>query len=135
MLKISPLDGSWNLYSISGGSGPIVVSSSTDEGAIFAPVPHCDLLGAIGSWNPATDAQERERETEREGAEKELTSRSLLPLALLAGESWSSSTPGITVSSEQNPGPLLWRNGSMTMWYRAHAATSSPCSQESIGVQ
>ena len=31
-LKVSPIDGSWNLYSISAGSGPIVVSSSTDEG-------------------------------------------------------------------------------------------------------
>eukprot|EP01051_Picozoa_sp_SAG22_P013174 SAG22_NODE_1449_length_4399_cov_6.411860_1_plen_353_part_00 len=29
-VKVSPVDGSWNLYSISAGSGPIVTSSSTD---------------------------------------------------------------------------------------------------------
>jgi hypothetical protein len=81
-LKVSPIDQSWNLYSISRGSGPIVASSSSDE-----------------------------------------------------GETWTSTTPGVEVSSEQNPGPLLWKNGSMTMWYRDHAQTSSPCSGESIGVQ
>jgi len=31
-LKVSPVDGSWNLYSIMHGSGPIVWSGSTDEG-------------------------------------------------------------------------------------------------------
>jgi len=81
-LKVSPVDGSWNLYSIKAGSGPIVVSTSTDQGG-----------------------------------------------------SWTSTTPGTVVSNEQNPGPFLWKNGTMNMWYRAHAATSSPCSGESIGVQ
>ena len=81
-LKVSPLDGSWNIYSIDRGSGPIVVSSSTDQ-----------------------------------------------------SKTWTSTTPGTVVSSEQNPGPLLWKNGSMTMWYRAGAKTSSPCSGESVGVQ
>eukprot|EP01050_Picozoa_sp_SAG11_P029242 SAG11_NODE_8154_length_1054_cov_1.457592_1_plen_318_part_10 len=32
-LKVSPKDGAWHLYSIDHGSGPIVVSSSTDSGA------------------------------------------------------------------------------------------------------
>jgi hypothetical protein len=32
------------------------------------------------------------------------------------GETWTSTTPGVVVSSEQNPGPLLWKNGSMNMW-------------------
>eukprot|EP00729_Bicosta_minor_P009536 gene9536-33631_t len=68
-LKVSPKDGSWNLYSIKAGSGPIVVSTSTDEGV-----------------------------------------------------TWTSTTPGTV-------------NGTMTMWYRATATTSSPCSDESIGVQ
>eukprot|EP01043_Picozoa_sp_COSAG02_P051257 COSAG02_NODE_5373_length_4390_cov_3.127709_2_plen_494_part_00 len=81
-LKVSPVDGTWHLYSIDKGSGPIVVSSSSDE-----------------------------------------------------GETWTSTTPGSVVSAEQNPGPFLWNNGSMTMWYRDHATTSSPCSDESIGVQ
>lgn len=31
-LQVSPVDGSWHLYSISQGSGPIVLSSSADEG-------------------------------------------------------------------------------------------------------
>jgi hypothetical protein len=31
-VKVSPVDGSWNLYSIDRGSGPIVASVSTDEG-------------------------------------------------------------------------------------------------------
>merc|ERR1712196_513715 len=31
-LIVSPVDGTWHLYSISAASGPIVVSTSTDEG-------------------------------------------------------------------------------------------------------
>jgi hypothetical protein len=82
-LKVSPVDGSWNLYSISKGSGPIVTSSSADQG---------------GTW---TDV-----------------------------------TPGMVVSNEQNPGPVLYKNGSMTMFYRDHANLTTPtCSPESIGVQ
>ena len=89
-LQVSPHDGSWNLYSIKGGSGPIVVSSSTDQ-----------------------------------------------------GKSWSSTSPGTVVSGEQNPGPLLGKDGNMTMWYRASApihggkgqpSNPSACSSESIGV-
>lgn len=81
-LKVSPVDGSWNLYSIRATSGPIVVSTSLDQGA-----------------------------------------------------SWSDTSPGKQVSAEQNPGPYLWRNGSMTMWYRAAGPTSTPCSDEIVGVQ
>ena len=81
-LKVSPLDGSWNLYSIRATSGPIVVATSTDEGV-----------------------------------------------------SWSDTSPGKEVSAEQNPGPYLWSNGSMTMWYRDAGPTSSGCSNELIGVQ
>eukprot|EP00937_MAST-01D_sp_MAST-1D-sp2_P001203 g1203.t1 len=80
-LKVSPVDGAWHLYSISGGGGPIVVSTSRDE-----------------------------------------------------GKTWDSTKPGVQVSKEQNPGPFLWKNGSMTMWYRAGGRTSSPCSNELIGV-
>jgi hypothetical protein len=57
-LKVSPVDGSWNIYSIDATSGPIVTSRSTDEGA-----------------------------------------------------TWSSGTPGVVVSTEQNPGPFLFKNG------------------------
>ena len=35
--QVSPVDGSWNLYSIRATSGPIVVSTSTDEGKSSAP--------------------------------------------------------------------------------------------------
>jgi hypothetical protein len=49
---------------------------------------------------------------------------------------WTSGTPGLQVSSEQNPGPVLFKNGSMTMFYRASAGLPEPtCSTESIGVQ
>lgn len=82
-LQVSPVDGSWHIYSISAGSGPIVVSSSSDE-----------------------------------------------------GKTWSSSTPGFQVSAQQNPGPVLHKDGSMTMFYRAKADLPDPtCSKESIGVQ
>lgn len=83
-LKVSPQDGSWNIYSIKAGSGPIVLTKSTDQ-----------------------------------------------------GKSWTGATPGTTVSGEQNPGPVLNPNGSMTMFYRADGTQglSSPCSTESIGVQ
>ena len=40
------------------------------------------------------------------------------------------------MSGEQNPGPYLWENGTMTMWYRGDGGrTSTPCSGEVIGVQ
>jgi len=82
-LQVSPIDGAWHLYSIRKGSGPIVLSSSTDE-----------------------------------------------------GKTWSDTSPGVQVSGEQNPGPLLMEDGTMTMFYRAHADLPSPtCSTESIGVQ
>jgi len=82
-LKVSPVDGSWNLYSIKATSGPIVMSSSSDQ-----------------------------------------------------GRSWTSAIPGVQVSQYQNPGPMLNKNGSMTMWYRDAANLAQPrCSTESIGVQ
>lgn len=82
-LIVSPVDKSWNIYSIRATSGPIVMSRSTDE-----------------------------------------------------GKTWTSSTPGTQVSTEQNPGPVLFKNGSMTMFYRSHANLPKPtCSGESIGVQ
>ena len=85
-LKRSPADGSWNLYSISAGGGPIVVSTSLDEGA-----------------------------------------------------TWQGGAVCTQVSTEQNPGPVLWPNRSMTMFYRAdNDAVPLPqptCSGEAIGVQ
>jgi hypothetical protein len=82
-LKVSPVDGSWHIYSISRGSGPIVVTSSFDE-----------------------------------------------------GRTWTNTTPGLEVSRFQNPGPIFFKNGSLAMFYRAHAELPEPtCSTESIGVQ
>ena len=81
---------SLNISTMQGGSGPIVVSTSTNQ-----------------------------------------------------GESWTSTSPGTVVSSEQNPGPLIGPAGNMTMWYRASApihggkgqpTNPSACSDESIGV-
>lgn len=40
-------------------------------------------------------------------------------------------TPG--VFSKTNPGPLLWPNGTLSMYYRASAHNVGPCSSESIG--
>jgi len=82
-LKVSPVDGSWNIYSIKATSGPIVTSASTDE-----------------------------------------------------GKTWTDVSPGVEVSAFQNPGPVLFKNGSMAMFYRDSADLPQPtCSQESIGVQ
>eukprot|EP01051_Picozoa_sp_SAG22_P013175 SAG22_NODE_1449_length_4399_cov_6.411860_2_plen_319_part_00 len=51
------------------------------------------------------------------------------------GKTWTNTAPGRVVSPEQNPGPLLFKNGSMTMFYRAGSPdVSSGCSDESIGV-
>jgi hypothetical protein len=52
------------------------------------------------------------------------------------GASWTGTTPGTVVSKYQNPGPVLYKNGTMTMFYRDSANLRTPtCSSESIGVQ
>jgi hypothetical protein len=83
-LKVSPVDGSWNIYSIDATSGPIVMSTSFDQ-----------------------------------------------------GKTWTDPTPGVQVSQYQNPGPILFKNGSMTMFYRADGTPlkQPACSTESIAVQ
>ena len=82
-LQVSPVDKSWNLFSITHFDGPTSVLVSRDE-----------------------------------------------------GKTWTSDK---NVTREQNPGPFLWENGTMTMYYRHDGGLPDPnpqssCSPEGIGM-
>ena len=84
-VKASPVDHTWHMYSISAGGGPIVSSSSSDQGKTWQHTSH----------------------------------------------------GGTQVSKYENPGPFLFPNGTMAMFYRdtSQGLTLPSCSDESIGVQ
>ena len=139
-IKVSPVDGSWNIYSISAGSGPIVTSTSVDEGKSWSGVtPGIVVSTEQNPGQSITNCKSQCRNFWIRDAfcSQHQSCRGSQPKSSIPVKKFTIPIFEFNLyDSFSSTGPVLFKNGTMNMFYRAQSDLPPPtCSTESIGVQ